>query len=324
MFDTLAPDPLTDNTMSLNSMLHRARFLLLTLLLAPLIIGPAFTARADEEAERPVIRWYYQNFPPIHIITGEDAGQGFADKAISYMHARLPDYDHLKVLTSATRIHNEVRTRENACHLGLFKTPEREEYATFSEPLIEVLPNRVIALKSNRDIFDPYLTNAEEVDLPRLLASGKFLYGVDSGRFYSSNINRLLADKSRADGKVELVDPRLGALIARGRISYGFAFAFEAAYRFRQLGEGDSYFTLPIANEPEFLQNYVGCNKSAFGEGVVESVNKIAADVRLAHRRFYREWLDDDARTDFDTIMARHDAHPDPRDSEAKTRRGGN
>ncbi|WP_417464574.1 TIGR02285 family protein [Kordiimonas sp.] len=310
--------------MSLNSMLHRAR-LLLTLFLLPLYaFAGAAALEGDEEAERPVIRWYYQNFPPIHIITGQDAGQGFADKALSYLHAQLPGYDHMKVLTSASRIHNEVRTRENACHLGLFKTPEREEYAIFSEPLIEVLPNRIIALNSQRAEFTPFLTEAGEVDLPRLLDEGHFLYGVDSGRYYSSNINKLLAGKTRADGKVELVDPRLGALISRGRVSYSFAFAFEAAYRFRQLGEGDSYFTLPIAGEPEFLQNYVGCNKSAFGEGVVESVNKIAADVRLAHRRFYREWLDEGARADFDAVMARHDARPNAPSSEAETRRGGN
>lgn len=258
--------------------------------------GPAV---AHEDRDKPIIRWYYQSFPPVHITDGPRSGQGFADKALSYLHARLPDYNHLKVFSSLSRMHGELKTRENACHLGLFKTAEREEYAYFSDPVIEVLPNRLVILKDNAARFEPLLTPAGEVDLARLFGAPGLMYGVEVDRVYSPRINAYVDSHTKADGKVELPNPRFAALLLHGRIDYGFGFAFEATYRFNMLGRGDAFMTLPIAGEPDMLMNYVGCSKSDFGARVIADVNKVAGEMRLAHRRFYEEWLDERAIEDF-------------------------
>jgi uncharacterized protein (TIGR02285 family) len=256
-------------------------------------------ASAHEDRDKPIIRWYYQSFPPLHITDGPNAGQGFADKALSYLHAQMPDYNHLKVFSSLPRMHGELKARKNACHLGLFKTPEREEYAYFSDPVIEILPNRLVILKEKTARFEPLLTADREVDLARLFAERGLMYGVEINRVYSPRINAYIDGHTKADGKVELPNPRFAALLLHGRIDYGFAFAFEATYRFNMLEKGDAFTTLPIAGEPALLRNYVGCSKSEFGSRVVADVNKVAKDLRQAHRTFYEEWLDERAIEDF-------------------------
>jgi uncharacterized protein (TIGR02285 family) len=256
-------------------------------------------AHAHVDQDKPIIRWYYQSFPPLHITDGPRAGQGFADKALAYLHARMPDYNHLKVYSSLSRMHGELKVRENACHLGLFKTPEREEYAYFSDPVIEILPNRLVTLKEKAARFEPLLTAEGEVDLARLFAARHLMYGVEVDRVYSPRISAYTNGHTKADGKVELPNPRFAALLLHGRIDYGFAFAFEATYRFNMLEKGDAFTTLPIAGEPALLMNYVGCSKSEFGAKVIADVNKVAKDLRQAHRTFYEEWLDERAIADF-------------------------
>ncbi|WP_262689808.1 TIGR02285 family protein [Kordiimonas aestuarii] len=261
---------------------------------------PAF---AQGDHEKPIIRWYYQSFPPLHITDGPQAGQGFADKALAYLHAQLPGYNHLKVYSSLSRMHGELKARENACHLGLFKTAEREAYAYFSEPVIEILPNRLLMLKKTAPRFLRYLNAAGEVDLEKLFAANGLMYGVEVNRVYSPRINAYIDKQTKADGKVELPNPRFAALMLHGRINYGFAFAFEATYRFQMLGRADAFTTLPIAGEPDMLLNNVGCSKSEFGAGVIAEVNRVAPALKLAHRRFYEEWLDDRAVDDFHAAL---------------------
>ncbi len=264
-------------------------------------------ATAQDDRDKPIIRWYYQSFPPVHITDGPRSGQGFADKALSYLQAQMPDYNHLKVFSSLSRVHGEIRVRNNACHLGLFRTPEREAYAYFSEPMIEVLPNRLVILKDKLPLFEPLLTPAREVDLDRLFKSRGLMYGVETDRVYSPRINAFIDAHTKEDGKVELPNPRFAALLLHGRIDYGFAFAFEATYRFTMLDRADAFTTLPIAGEPELLMNYVGCSKTEFGAEVIAAVNKLAPEFRTVHRGFYEEWLDDRAVADFRAMLRAQD-----------------
>lgn len=269
-------------------------------------LGLSLPTLAHEHRDKPIIRWYYQSFPPVHITDGPRAGQGFADKALSYLHAQMPDYNHLKVFSSLSRVHGELKARKNACHLGLFKTPEREEYAYFSDPVIEVLPNRVVLLKENLPKFEPILNPAREVELDRLFAARDLMFGVEVDRVYSPRINAYLDSRTKAEGKVELPNPRFAALLLHGRIDYGFAFAFEATYRFNILDRGDEFTTLPIAGEPDLLMNYVGCSKTEFGAQVIADVNRLAGNLKEAHRTFYEEWLDDRAIQDFRATLKAH------------------
>ena len=272
------------------------------------LFAVALPAAAQDISEKPIVRWYYQSFPPLHITDGPQSGQGFADKTLVFLHARLPGYNHLKVYSSLTRMHSELKARTNACHLGLFKTPEREEYAYFSDPVIEVMPNRLVVLKEKASRVTPFLNREREVDLDKLFAAQGLMYGVEINRVYSPRINPYIDRQTKADGKVELPSPRYAALLLHGRIDYGFAFAFEASFRFKMLGRGSAYMTLPIAGEPDVLENYVGCSKTEFGAQVIADINRVAADVRLAHRGFYEEWLDDRAIRDLRAAIKARDS----------------
>ncbi len=259
------------------------------------------TARAWAVEDKPVVLWYGGDYPPTFIARGEMKRQGYGDRILKDLMRYTPEYRHEFVPSTFNRGLSALRDRDNACLYGVLKTPEREAFVSYSEPLSSTLPNRVIVRRDRAAIMRPYLNDGGEIVLDSLLSSADLMVGLVTDRFYSPQINAgLKAHKSRMP-HVEMPDPRYGRLLARGRIDYTFGFPYEAAFKFRELGDPNGFITFPVAGEVSLMDSHVGCADKPLGRQIIAAVNRAAREAGApeAFNHYFEQWLDTAARADF-------------------------
>ncbi len=253
--------------------------------------------------EKPEIMWYFIDFPPAYINKGPYKDQGYADKTFQYIIDRMPQYRHTKMQSNFPRALHAVQDQSHACHTGLLRTPEREQYVYYSDPIGPTVPNRLLILQKNMHRFTPHLGASGELLLGSLMRSGDLRVGIINGRFYSHNINREL-ERFRGSNKIVKVPYEMSAnLLLRNRIDYTFSWLAEAAYLFRKVEDEkpnktrDTYTLLPISGEPTVRYGLFSCRRNAFGKQVVDDMNTIirAKSSAAIFEKFYTDWLDDDA-----------------------------
>lgn len=113
---------------------------------------------------------YYFEYPPYYhkLEDGKASGiivdlarQVFAAAQVEPQFSFMP----------AKRILHEIQSGRPAASLGWFKTPEREQFALYSQPIYANRPVGVFFLRENEEKFRPYVT------LEGLLQSGRFIFG---------------------------------------------------------------------------------------------------------------------------------------------------
>lgn len=257
---------------------------------------PSLVQAKDE----PVVRWYNEHYPPTFISKGPYSGKGFGDKTLAFFLAQLPQFQHQVLHANVHRAIVEMRENDGVCVAGLFQTPQRDVFMTFSKTVFRTLPNRLIILKDNFELFRPYVDKSGELDLVSLLKQSNMTAGVIVNRVYSKRINKLLADHLGDGPRIVSPHPRYGSLLRRGRIHYTFGFSYEADYQFKELGIADAYISISIAGEPKIVTSGIACSDSEVGRAVIAAVDAIIDQQgeNPPYQRFYEEWLDEQALTD--------------------------
>ncbi|WP_286828771.1 MULTISPECIES: TIGR02285 family protein [Kordiimonas] len=277
----------------------------------PLPTDPS-VLRPEGAAAKPTVMWYGGDYPPTFIARGEMKGQGYGDRILDDIIRHTPAYRHVFVRSTFNRGLSALKDRDNACIFGVLKTPEREAFIHYSEPLSSTLPNRVVVRRDRAAIMKPFLNEAGEVVLEKLLASPDLMVGLVTDRFYSPQINaRLKTHKSRLP-HVEMPEPRYGRLLARGRIDYTFGFPYEAAFKFRELGDPNGFITFPLAGEVRLMDSHIGCADKPLGRQIIADINRAASEAGAPEtfRRYFEQWLDVAARADYRRALRERDARP--------------
>ncbi len=259
-----------------------------------------FLPLAVRAADAPSVRWYNEHYPPTFIAKGPYAGQGFGDKTLAFLIERLPEFKHLVLKANVHRAIVEMRENDAVCVAGLFRTPERETFMAFSKPVFRTLPNRLIVMKENLKLFEPYIGEEGDLDLRALLERSGLIAGVIVDRVYSKRINGMLADYSDNLSKIVSPHPRYSVLLQRGRIDYTFGFSYEADFQFKELGIGRAYTSVTIAGEPKIVVSGVACSDGEVGRAMIRAIDGIIAELgpNPPYQRFYEEWLDEQALED--------------------------
>lgn len=247
------------------------------------------------------ITWYYANFPPVTIPDGPLAGTGFYDRITQFVIQRLDGYEHESQVANFKRIINQIRLQEPVCCATLYKTPEREEYVTFSIPVVVVLPSGVVARKADREKLNAYISEDQTIFLERVLQDGNFRVGVAKGRVYTGEIDDIL-DRYRPSFLVEEragkdVFQGLFTMLLAGRVDLIIGYPTEAQFVGRTLEKEDQVIFFPVAEMSQtYTLGHVGCPKNEWGRKIIDQVNLILE----AHRAtpeftgYYEQWLDSD------------------------------
>lgn len=251
-------------------------------------------AAAGEPAQ--MIEWYLSDMAPAQIRTGELAGKGYGDKTNWRLIAAMPEYQHRIVVANVKRKMTDLKQKPNACACGMIRTPERAEYALFSESVGLALANSVVVPRRKERLIAPALDADGAVDLDKVLSAGLSL-AVRSGRAYGDFLDGFVS-KARERRQL-LVMPEalktgestLGMLNA-GRADFSLLFPIELEFAMRNEKFDGRFTSYPVAGASPFTVYGVACAKSPIGEKIIAAINPVIQKNRDNYYAFiYRSWL---------------------------------
>lgn len=238
--------------------------------------------------------------PPFLIQDGAFKNQGYGDVITRIIQDGLPDYEHDEVVTNITRHFHKFKQGEKVCSVGLFRTPERDDFMYFSLPSFLTLPAVIIIRKEAL----PEFGNNTTVRLDDILGDTNKTIGLSKDRSYGNDIDDVLK-KHRGNRKIlEVNGPELSLnlfkMLMRGRLDGLIGLPDEALYQAEQLGIRDQLMTLTIAENRTGFEGWlssVGCSKTEWGKTIIDRINTILLTQRPTerYRSAYERWLDPNA-----------------------------
>nr|WP_321465412.1 TIGR02285 family protein [uncultured Desulfobulbus sp.] len=241
--------------------------------------------------------WMEAVLPPFFIKSGLNQEQGYGDVIAKILQKHMPEYRHEEINTNITRHFYMFKQKEQVCSVGLYRTPEREQFMYFSMPSFITLPPVIIIKKENIHKFSKKTT----VSLDQVLGNGALMIGLAKDRSYGNTLDEILKRHEGQANVVEFTGQELSLnlfkMLLLGRLDGLIGLPEEALYQAEQMGVRDQFITLTLS---ENLHNYdgwmscVACSKTPWGKAVIARVNKVLQEQRPteAYRAAYERWLD--------------------------------
>jgi len=267
------------------------------------------TALSLPAVANDTVTWFHSDFPPISIVSGAEKGQGAADQWEQYLIEHLSEFHHETVIANVLRLQEEMKRRDNACNPALVKTPAREQFLLFSDPVTELLPNGFITLQSRRSDLAPFLNDKGELRLSELIATDRFTIGVAAGRSFGIAIDNALRtaknpEKIAPFAAQDIFSSGLIQVANRHSLDGMIGYAIEMNYVLRRLKRDPaSFWFIPLAEETALTTAYVACSKTPMGEKILARVNESlrAGGAEMATAA-YRNWLPLEMRGYYDSL----------------------
>ncbi len=227
-----------------------------------LLPHPAYT--------KQVVHWYHADFPPSSITCGKLKGTGHENYLEDKLQKALPEYTHTAHTANYGRILKQLAT-SNGCCVTMMKTPDREKYIEFSDPVMIYLSNGVIALKSRYDDFQPFIDDQGFISIHNLFYQSPLRMGVSKGRCYGGEVDNII--KNHSDSKKlithyreDLLESLLRNIQAKRTIDYAIGYPHELQWLISHGLVEEKFIFIPIREMPEFNVSYVGCSKNKWGK----------------------------------------------------------
>jgi uncharacterized protein (TIGR02285 family) len=269
----------------------RLRSLLSALLIAPALLFTASPATADDKS----IVWAMNDFPPNFIFpdgklptTAAELGQGYGDRSMANIIARLPQYQHQFLQANVPRIMAQMEHGLNLCFASVNKTPSREKFAYFT-PIFLHPPMGLVILHDRQSTS---VLQKSPQSLATILKEHKELAGyVESGRSYNPDIDSLI---SKSSGSLQMITvPNTGHLLRMldaGRMDYTLEYPMMVEYQSKKMIVKNKLSVVPLVEAPDWIASYVACTRNTWGQ---ERIHDIEAAIRDASRsQSFRDALD--------------------------------
>lgn len=243
------------------------------------------------------VTWMEAVFPPFFIQNGPNRNQGYGDLITDIIQEGLTDYDHDEVTTNITRHFYKFKQGEKVCSVGLYKTPEREEFMYFSIPSFITLPPVIIIKKTNLGKFN----NQSMVSLDAILDSKTLMIGLAKDRSYGNTLDGILAGHKGQGNLVEIAGQELSLnlfkMLMLDRLDGLIGLPEEALYQAEQMGIRDQFVTLTLSENQHNYDGWmsaVGCSKTPWGKEIIGKINTVLLAQRptARYRAAYERWLD--------------------------------
>lgn len=283
--------------------------ILLRALLAMLVLAASAAWAQSGAPERDTTKWYFNSFPPYHIVGGPDESKGAFDRALQLLIKGMPQQQHELVEAALPRMLDALRTRPDVCTVALLRNPEREAIVDFSLPHSHLLPNGIIVLRRRAAEFKPYLNERGELRLDEFLGSGKFRLAVAPTRSYGTVVDPLLKKHAAAIVPVQstgVFASRLLKLTNQDEFDAMIGYAVELKYSARETRlDARDYLVMPIAGSSALLPVSVSCSRSEQGRRTLAAANRILSDKAVLSEidAHYRSWLDDESSAHHEKLV---------------------
>ena len=257
-----------------------------------------------QAADRDKVIWMETEMPPYFIQSGPLKDQGYGDVISDILQKRLTNYDHEVVVTNITRHFYKFKQGEKVCSVGLFRTPEREQFIAFSIPSFLTLPVVLIINKERWQDFGRRNT----VKLGEILDINHVTIGLAKDRSYGQAVDQILDRHAGQHSLVKVAGQELSLnlfkMLMLNRLDGIIGLPEEALYQAGQLGLRDRIMTLAIEENQHGRDDWlsaVGCSNNEWGRAVVAEINRVLLAERPTdqYRAAYERWLDDNSLETF-------------------------
>lgn len=269
--------------------------------LAALLLPFSYVA-ADEAqvvVEQDVV-WARTDFPPFFIVAGEYDNQGISDNLIKAFTARISGYRHHTAVMTLSRMLDNAKKGVPTCHVALLKTPEREQFIEYSEPVMISYANGIITSAEGLKRLGLDQNLVQYVDLDSLVGR-EISISVHQGRSYSAVIDAAIASQRDNPASIFQIkaghqeQERLIKQVLANRLD-GFIARPEEVY-FRKFSSkvAPPLYLVGIEGQPLVSKGYVGCTKGDWNNSLLDQLNYLIRqpDVRDAIYRDHMQWLPD-------------------------------
>lgn len=256
---------------------------------------------ADTDLKKTIL-WYKPEFPPLSIVNGLDAGNGYSDKLEKFFIQELNTYKHSVIISPFKRTLKDMKKGLNVCSVTLLKNPEREKFIAFTKPARLLLPNELIVRKKDLAMYDNFRDESGKISIEKLIQSGSVRIGYSNGRSYTKKIDTLL---NKYKGKNNLIE-RVGSegpkgllmMLNKGYIDAMFAQSVEVGFHARNLDLKFKIHQIQISGIKEYTIGYIGCSKTPLGEKIIEKINYLLRESkkRKDFRTFYEYFLNEKSK----------------------------
>lgn len=234
------------------------------------------------------INWYVYDRPPSHFLSGTKAGQGYLDRLLALTIKDLKEYRHTKVKATIARGLREMKQGNNACHLSIFKTPQRELFTKFS--IAHIMSPNLRVIISKKLVSE--LNLPETVSVEMLFSKHNLKAIKLPERSYTEHIDKIfLRHPEFLYNRPTISESGLYKMLKNGRVDFLIAVPTSANY---SLGDSASEFdSLAIEGIDKYGIAYIGCSNTAWGKEVIRKINKVLIEIKSSDAYFnaMSSWL---------------------------------
>ena len=250
------------------------------------------------------VSWYASHFPPWFIFEGPLHGQGIADIALRSIFDQLDDLEHRIVPANMKRALAELKNQDRACQPAAIRTPDRENYLTFSHPYMIGHGNGLVVRSEDIPKLETYLDKNGLLDLRKYLQSETNTLGLSLGRSFGPEIDDIITNASQSNiyrhAKKLGVGPLLNMLNV-GRITAFIGYPLEIEYATRTTQETQDVKWFPLSVTPKYTMAYIACSKTEWGKQFVQRLNFVITSPEFMElvNRTSLSWLPENERKQF-------------------------
>ncbi len=231
-------------------------------------------AGASRAAEAPPvvddITWLVSN--TLAVPDGEQMRRP-ADELTQWLQARLPGVALKPVVANAERSWSLIRQRQQACHAGAARTPERERLAVFTNTWL-VPPPQLIVRQDRRDALP--LDASGAVDLEALLSDGGLRGILTQGRSYGPVLDAMLGGPVARPQLQHVFGGDYGsqllAMLAQDRADY--TIDYPNVLVASRAAAGSPLAALPIKGASEPVVSGIACPRTPWGQAAIRLIDK--------------------------------------------------
>ena len=241
---------------------------------AILFAGPVMLAGTAAAADH--IDWIVTDFPPAHVVAGDDAGTGILDLEIRYLTEHLPDFVHDTRKIANVRAWALIRDHDGICIAGAIDLPERRQFALYSQHVaMAILGPQVLVRQDQAERFDPFRTAAGEIDLKKLAADSSLRAARTRDRPLGAPIEEFPGPEGTAQLSSLPTSGQAVTMLDKGHVDYAFGYANEITY-YRSGHPGSAEMTaIPIAGQPRVLHTRVACSDGPVGRRAIGRIDEV-------------------------------------------------
>lgn len=268
-------------------------------ILVALLLGLAAPVASQpvSPASPASLTWMKPDFPPAFIQGNLYAGQGYGDGQIDFLIAHLPEFRHETRTATASRFFYALEHEDGVCSVAIAKTPERQNFALFSQRSFWSMPNRLVTTGARLARFKPFIGQDGELDLALLRQNGQLTGVYAPGTSYGSAIDEFIRDPQRQTMLISQPHLRLPlAMLVNQRADFIFGYPMEVNY-YKALDKVTTPLALiPVKSDVSHRDAYVSCSKGPIGQSAIEAIDRLleSQDQMRAFLEPLRRWYSED------------------------------